>query len=481
MAKYTPHFERQHLWHERLIALIALLNLLLVFFNASYLYARDFYLQTIPALTRFYDPLKGIKPHPETVNYLKQIEALEAQVIATGLQSPQVENQLAQLRQISLQIIEDNPFAVANQSRILEKINNELRQRTGESFARDAFTTFWSLAHLQSRGWQQEINFWNYQIHPLIQTNYYRELNRFGKFVDYFWLLDLPFIIVFALDLLTRTYFIKCRYPEISWFQALLRRWYDILLLLPFWRSLRVIPVTIRLYQTDLLNLEPVRAEAQRDFVIGFAAELTEMVGIQVIDQIQASIQRGDVTTWLFHPESRQPYVQVNNTNEVHALTTRLVNVSVYDVLPKVQPDIEDLLHHTITTTLNQLPAWQQLQYLPGLRHLPSQLTENLSKSISQVAYKNLVNVIEDPVLAEILSRLGNNFREGLEKELQKKHNVQEIQTLLIDLLEEIKINYVKGIQEVGIEQLLDETEQLHYKIKSYSNIPSGSLVKKSN
>jgi hypothetical protein len=481
MAKYTPHFERQHPYRERLIAIIALINLVLVFFNASYLYARDFYLQTVPGLTRFYDPIKGIKPHPETVNYLKQVEALEAQVVATGLQSPQVENQLAQMRQSSLQIIEDNPFAVGNKSKILEKIKEELRQRTDENFARDAFTTFWSSAYLQSRGWQQEINFWNSQIRPLIQTNFYRDINRFGKFVDYFWLLDLSFVIVFALDLLTRIHFIKRRHPEIGWFRALLRRWYDIFLLLPFWRWLRVIPVTIRLYQTELLNLEPVRAEAQRDFVISFAAELTEMVGIQVIDQIQASIQRGDVTTWLFHPESRQPYVQVNNTNEVHALTTRLVNVSVYDVLPKVQPDIEDLLHHSITSTLNQLPAWQQLQYFPGLNNFPSQLTENLSKSISQIAYKNLINVIEDPVLADITSRLGSNFREALEKELQKKHNVQEIQTLLIDLLEEIKINYVKGIQEVGIEQLIDEAEKLHYRIKSYSKIPSGSIVKKSN
>lgn len=75
-------------------------------------------------------------------------------------------------------------------------------------------------------------------------------------------------------------------------------------------------------------------AEIQRDFVIGFAAELTEMVGIQVIDQLQASIGRGDVTNWLFHPETRQPYVQVNGRNEVKAIAKPLVNVSVYDVLP---------------------------------------------------------------------------------------------------------------------------------------------------
>ncbi|MBD2346039.1 hypothetical protein [Anabaena subtropica] len=479
MTKYTPHFERRHLWRERLIAIIALINLVLVFFDISYIYARDFYWQFIPEITRLYDPVKGIKPHPETVNYLTQVEDLQAQVIATGLPSSQVENQLSQLRQLSLQMIEDNPFAVTDQSNILEKIKDELRQRTGENSGRDAFTTFWSQNHLQSRGWQQEINFWNTQIQPLIAINYYRDINKFGKFVDWFWLIDLPFIIIFALDLLVRISLIKRHHPKLSWLKALLRRWYDIFLLLPFWRSLRVIPVLIRLYQTELLDLAPLQAEAQRDFVIGFASQLTEMVGIQVIDQMQSAIKRGDVTTWLLHPESRQPYVQINNTNEVAALTKRVVNVSVYDVLPKVQPDIEDLLHHSITTTLNQLPVWQQLQYFPALQQLPAQLTENLSKFISQTAYKNLVNAIEDPIAAEITERLSRNFRDALEAELQKKHNMQEIQSLLIDLLEEIKINYVRGVEEFGIEQLIDEAEQLQYKIKSYSQISSNSLVKK--
>ncbi len=478
MAKYTPHLERRHLWLERIIAIIAVINLVLVFFDLSYLYARDFYLQSIPSIVRYYDQVKGIKPHPETENYLQQVEGLESQIVETGLQSPEVENKLVKLRQTSLLIIADNPFAVAKKSSIIEKIKDEIRQRTGEKSARNAFVTFWSPDYLQSTGWLQELNFWDNQIRPLIQTNYYRDISKFAKNIDYFWLLDLPFVIIFALDLLIRINLIKRRHPELDWFRALLRRWYDLFLLLPFWRFLRVIPVSIRLYHTNLLNLEPIRAEAQRDFVIGFAAELTEMVGIQVIDQMQTSIQRGDVTRWLLYPETRKPYVQVNNTDEVTALTTRLISVSVYNVLPKVQSDIEDLLNHSITNTLNQFPIWQQLQYFPPLRNLRSELTENLSKSLSQITYKNLVNALEDKSAAEITARLSRNFRDALEEELQKKHNVQEIQALLIDLLEEIKINYVKNIYEFGIEQIMNEAEQLHYKIKSYKKIPSGSLVK---
>lgn len=129
VAKSRP--SHRFRWLEKFLAIIGLINLALVCFDLSYIPWRDFYLH-IPSLTQLYDPIKGIKPHPETKIYLEQVQALEAQVVATGLQSPQVETELAQLRQQSLQIIEDNPFAVANKSSSLEKIKDELRQRTGE-------------------------------------------------------------------------------------------------------------------------------------------------------------------------------------------------------------------------------------------------------------------------------------------------------------------------------------------------------------
>ena len=60
---------------------------------------------------------------------------------------------------------------------------------------------------------------------------------------------------------------------------------------------------------------------------------------------------------------------------------------------------------------------------------------------------------------------MSRNFRDSLEIELQKKHNTKEIESLLVDLLEEIKINYVRGIAEVGIETIVDEAAQLRHKL----------------
>ncbi|MBF2062830.1 MAG: hypothetical protein IGS39_00110 [Calothrix sp. C42_A2020_038] len=469
MAKNLPHYDHINLWRERIIAIIAFINLLLVFFDVTYLYARDFYLEVVPNLTQLYDPVKGVQAHPEIETYIRQVDNLSTQVLENRLEPAVVETELEQLRQRSLQIIEGNYFTTANKTKYLAKIKQKVRRRTGETYTYDAFNTFWSQNYLNEAGWQQEINFWNTQIRPLIQKNYYRDVNRFGIFVDYFWLIDLPFVIIFTCDILARIVFTKRRHPKITWLKSCLRRWYDIFLLLPFWRLLRVIPVTIRLHHTGLLNLEPVRVEAQRDFLIGFAAEITEMVGIQIIDQLQKSIEKGDFTRWLLHPESRQPYVQVGGRNELEVLANRLLDVSVYDVIPKIKPDIETLLHYSIHSSLNQMPIWQKLQNIPGLNNLPSQLAENLAKSLSSITYSSLINSLEDPIAAENTNRLIKNFRDSLEEELRKQHNVEEIETLLIDFLEEIKINYVKGIQEVGIEQLLEETDNLHYKIESYA------------
>lgn len=125
----------------------------------------------------------------------------------------------------------------------------------------------------------------------------------------------------------------------------------------------------------------------------------------------------------------------VDENNEVNAIATRVINVSVYDVFPQVQADIENLIHHSIHSSIARLPAYQQLKHIPGLNNLPDQLSENLAKSISALAYDNLTNMMEDPVATEITSRLGRNFRDALERELFSDRNIREIKSLAIDFL----------------------------------------------
>lgn len=452
-----------YLWLKRWIALLAVLNLILVFFDLTYLKARSLYLQVVPALVQAYDPITGIHLHPETQRYLEQIATLEALVVQTEIGAPEVEASLAELRSYSQLLIQDNPFSEINPD-TLETIQQHLQSRTGVASPFIAFDRFWSQDYL-AQNWQTAIEFWHQQIQPLMDANYYRQVNRLGYPIDYFWLIDLPFMLIFAIDFVVRVQAIR-RHTGLGWLQSASRRWYDLFLFIPVWRWLRVISVTTRLHQVGWLNLEPLQAEARRDFAIGFARELTQLAGIQAIDQIQAAIRRGDVMQWLLYPELRREYVQVNEQNEIKAITTRVVDIIVYQVLPQLQPDLKVLISYNLQYLFDQLPGYRQLKFVPGAKSLPQHMTERFTQDLSERAYQNLIQIWEDPEINRMITQLIEHFRNALAAELQQKHNTQEIEDLLIDMLEEIKINYVKGITEVGIEQIVDEAEQIHRQSK---------------
>lgn len=462
-SKYPVHRNR---WFEQLIAIIIVINFSLVLFDLSYIPWRDFYFQEFPRLTQLYDPVKGIKPHRETQNYLAQVYKLENQIEQTGFQSSQVESLLQELSRLSNEMIQDNPFAVADKSGTLEKIKNQMRTHVSLESAHQAFNRFWSYDYLTQTNWQQEIKFFDTHVRPLIQTNYYRRIGFNGKFIDSFWLVDLPFNILFSGIILARTFSVKRTCTKLTWLEAILRHWYDIFLIIPFWRWLRVIPLLIHLYQSNLLDLRPIEGQIKRDFITNFAEEIAEIVGIQVINQIQDSIRRGDLARWLFQPETRRPFIKINNTNEVKEIASRLLYLSVYQVLPQIQPDIEALMRYNIESILKQSPIYQQLQTVPGLSHLPTQLTEKLVTDMSQAAYNTLTTSLEDPVVIELSNRLFQNFSTALSTEIQDRQNLQEIQSLILELLEEFKINYVKDIAEVGVERTLAEATQIQQIIR---------------
>ena len=281
-----------------------------------------------------------------------------------------------------------------------------------------------------------------------------------GQFVDYFEVLYFPFSLVFGLEFMTRTWLIRRRHTGLSWLDAMLWRWYDICLLLPFWRLLRIIPVIIRLHQAELLDLEPIQKQVTQGFVANIAEDLTEVVVIRVINQAQSSIQKGDLAQWL--SQKQRPYINLNDTDEVAALTTLMIQLTVYQVLPKIRPDLEALLQHHLAKILNQSPAFAGLQALPGIAKLQQDLTERLVKEISQGVYDAINSaMIEDPQGEQLFRTLIQHLSEVLGSEIQTKQTLQKIQSLLIDLLEEIKVNYVERLSQEDLEEILEQTRAI--------------------
>ncbi|MEO0432978.1 MAG: hypothetical protein AAF151_14930 [Cyanobacteria bacterium J06656_5] len=452
------------LWFERLMVAIATANLLLVAFDLSYIRFRDQYLKVLPQPTTWYgQTFKGIEGHRVTDAYLEDVAALQATLETEALESPTVQQHLADLQQSSVNLIDENPFAVANKSGTLERIKQLMRDRTGqENSSKDAFRTFWSQAHLES-DLSEELDFFNTQIRPRIETNYWRSIGFNGLPTDRFWLIDSPFIILFATEFLARTYVLSRRHANSNWFDAMLWRIYDVPLFLPFWRWLRVVPVVVRSNQAQLSHLDSLQSRLNRLLISQFAVELTEVVFLRMIDQVQNLIKEGQISRWVFElTAGKENYIDLNDVDEVQTIAKRLTDIIVNKVLPEIKPDIDAVLSHTVTGAIAQAPAYQGLSILPGFTNLSGQLTQQISAEVSKNLYGSLKQALADDKGADLMGKLVESFGQHLRDELQEGNTLNELQLLITAFLEELKVNYVERIANDDVETRQANTYRLY-------------------
>ncbi len=246
----------------------------------------------------------------------------------------------------------------------------------------------------------------------------------------------------------------------------MLWRWYDAFLFLPFWRLLRIIPVVLRLNQVHFISLEYIRLQVTRGFVAGIARELTEAVVVEVLEQVQREIQKGDVIKRFFMNRNKK-YLDINNVNEIEAIANHLIKIIIYNVIPQLEPDIEALLRYNIEQVMQQSPVIQQLKTIPGLQQIPEQIQERMIAELSKLAtqgpqdaYATVKKAMEDPIGTKLTEQLVKHFSQALSDELQKEQGFAEIQVLLVDFLEEFKINYIQQVDESNFEQVLAQLNE---------------------
>ena len=71
------------------------------------------------------------------------------------------------------------------------------------------------------------------------------------------------------------------------------------------------------------------------------------------------------------------------------------------------------------------------------------------------------MTTVEDPVSAKLSSQLVQRFSEALGEQIQQKHVLLELQSLLVDFLEEVKLNYVRRLSQEDFNKILEQTRQL--------------------
>jgi hypothetical protein len=468
---------------DRFVAIWATFNLVWVAFDLTYVPLRTFWLQRnlypipsvplavpltfIPDITPWVDPIKGIEPHRETDTFLQQFEELE-RVMANPAADPALQAQLLERQaELMAQMIDSNPFLASDRAGTLEKIKNRLRQRADRDSAKESARWLLSPEWLERQSWQGELRFWQEQVLPLVETNYWRSIDENGRPTDHFWRIDLLlFQSVFLLDILQRLIRIKRRLPALRWHEVLLRRWTDLPLLLPFWRWLRVVPVAERLQTSGLANLEPLRAVVSRGVVALLAVELFEVLALQLLDGVQGVIRSRQWPERIRALRSHQSVANSSEERELAELVRIWAPLLLAEVAPRLAPELQGVLGYTLRQSLDRTVVPPPLRQLKPLLQVESGLSRQLAAGmvdslleLSRSAGQRLAQ--RDDAQLDLLQRFVDRFWDELALALERGPALERSQRLLCALLEQLKGTYLSQISRAGIESLLRELDAL--------------------
>ena len=310
-----------NIWWNKLVAIIALINLLLVLFNLSYLPLRDVYLRNSPFLVNFYDPVKSIEPHPYTERYIYTVDLLEQQLSQIGIEAALTNKLLENLREQSTNLLIEDPFLGANKFGTFAKLKRRMQYHMDTLSAKQAFNRFWSVEYLQNAGFDSELSFFDRKIKPLLATNFYRNIDENGLFIDNFWQIDIYFIIFFVCEFLIRTFSVTRKRDDVSWWDVILRNWYEGFLFLPFWRWLRMVPVSVKLHKSGLLDLEQTLAQVTYEPAAYLANRASMFPMVQLINQTQEAVATGEFTHSFLRKSGR---IEVNEVDELDIIIDRV-------------------------------------------------------------------------------------------------------------------------------------------------------------
>jgi hypothetical protein len=285
---------------------VALVNLSLILFDLSYLWLRPTYFRYLRVVTRIYDPVKGISPHPLTRSLLDEMETTKA-ALQRELDSPEVPGRVASLRELTLRVFRENPFERSGLSEQFGLLKQRLADATGVPRAElenaqtleQAVVALWPTDPEELR---YRLDQRDPQLRRALELNYHRSYDLSGRLTDHFWLIDLPFLTLFWIEFLARWYLALRRRTHAKWFFFPIFNWYDLLGLIPvgyfrIFRLLRAVSMYMRLRRSELSSVGQdvvSRAVAYVSNII--TEEVSDRVALRILSELHDEIADGTHT-----------------------------------------------------------------------------------------------------------------------------------------------------------------------------------------
>jgi hypothetical protein len=201
-------------------------------------------------------------------------------------------------------VLQENPFDRSEQTHKLEAFKDAITNEVGLDFMNsdshdpwsEAVNAFWPVdaASLRSR-----LALFDTEIRPLLVTNYYRAVDRQGRLVDRFWLVDLPFLLFFILEFGVRWVLAARDRRYEKWFFFPIFNWYDLLGCIPYtqfriFRLFRAVSIYMRLYRSELTQVgrdTVSRGVATISNII--VEEISDAVAVRILNEVQQEIREG--------------------------------------------------------------------------------------------------------------------------------------------------------------------------------------------
>jgi hypothetical protein len=279
---------------------IALVNVGLILFDLTYLPLRPLYRDWVPAVTRAYDPVLGISPHPLTTRVLDEVEDLD-RLLALDPESADLARRTASLREATRRVLAENPFGRSGQDRTLEVLRALLGQQTAIDLSRAdgierAVDAYWTSdpAVLAER-----IDEFDARLRPLFERNYFREIDLDGHPVNRFWMIDLPFLTLFLVEFGARWAAAIRRRRHAKWYFFPIFQWYDVLGLIPYtqfrvFRLFRIVSIYLRLRRSEVSRVGRDAISRAVAYVSNIVAEeISDAVALRILNETQDELRDG--------------------------------------------------------------------------------------------------------------------------------------------------------------------------------------------
>ncbi len=282
---------------------MAVVNLSLILFDMTYLWLRPYYFHYVPVVTRIYDPVLGIQPHPLTEELSN--EATEAEdLLLLDASSPGLEQRLDNLAALTTRVLTENVFDRSGQNRSKIIISRVIADEAGSPTADllkpgildDVTHNFWSGGPDLLR---HRFTLFDTEIRPLLMGNFYREYSRAGRLTDHFWIIDIPFLILFWVEFIIRWSIALRRKTYAQWFFFPIFNWYDVLGLIPMqafrpFRLLRAVSMYMRLRRSELSSVGKDFATRTVEYISNIITEeVSDRVAVRILEDYAEEIADG--------------------------------------------------------------------------------------------------------------------------------------------------------------------------------------------